>query len=374
MNLKKWLSKNYINFRGWSTNRKIVVFESDDWGSIRMPSKEIYNYLLNKNLPVDNNPFTRYDCLESENDIEALYSILGKFCDCNGKKPILTTLNVMANPDFEKIAKSNFEYYHYEPFYESYKRYSQHKNVFKLLKDGINNQLIRPQFHGREHLNPIEWLKVLRSNEENEITAFKTSTLLGSGMCKATKRSEEYMAAFQYENKEEMLQIEFNTKEGLVMFEQIFGYKSTSFMPSCSIKGEHLDKVLNEFGVKYHQAGQYFQPIGQAMLKKVNKIWGETNSYGQFYWRRNVSFEPFAKRNFDWIGSCLQEMEIAFRWGKPAVINSHRVNFIGFIDEKNRSNTLFLLEELLRQMLKKWPDIEFLSSDQLGNLIEMDFE
>lgn len=33
--------KNFSNLPGWRTNRKIVVIESDDWGSIRMPSLTI---------------------------------------------------------------------------------------------------------------------------------------------------------------------------------------------------------------------------------------------------------------------------------------------------------------------------------------------
>jgi hypothetical protein len=43
MNLRDILGKYYINLRGWKTKRKIVVIESDDWGSIRMPSPESFN-------------------------------------------------------------------------------------------------------------------------------------------------------------------------------------------------------------------------------------------------------------------------------------------------------------------------------------------
>ena len=35
---------NLLSIPGWRTNRHIVVIESDDWGSIRMPSKEVYVY------------------------------------------------------------------------------------------------------------------------------------------------------------------------------------------------------------------------------------------------------------------------------------------------------------------------------------------
>lgn len=42
MNLKQYITHNLLNIPGWRTNRKIVVIESDDWGSIRMPSQEVY--------------------------------------------------------------------------------------------------------------------------------------------------------------------------------------------------------------------------------------------------------------------------------------------------------------------------------------------
>ena len=62
-------------------------------------------------------------------------------------------------------------------------------------------------------------------------------------------------------------------------------------------------------------------------------------------------------------------MEINFFWHKPANISSHRVNYIGFLHPENRENSLRKLEELLAKMLKKWPDIEFMTSEELGDLI-----
>ena len=42
MNIKQTITHNLLNIPGWRTKRHIVVIESDDWGSIRMPSKEVY--------------------------------------------------------------------------------------------------------------------------------------------------------------------------------------------------------------------------------------------------------------------------------------------------------------------------------------------
>jgi len=130
-----------------------------------------------------------------------------------------------------------------------------------------------------------------------------------------------------------------------------------------------LDKVLSENGVMYHQLGQHLEPIGEGKCKLVNRFWGDTNQFGQIYWRRNATFEPSRDPSFDWVNSCMAEIKIAFRWGKPAVINSHRVNYIGSIFEENRENGLKLLQNLLQAILKEWPEVEFISSDQLGDFM-----
>ena len=39
------IRRNLAAIPGWSTRRKLVIFESDDWGSIRMPSVETYKSL-----------------------------------------------------------------------------------------------------------------------------------------------------------------------------------------------------------------------------------------------------------------------------------------------------------------------------------------
>ena len=38
--------KNISNVPGWSTNRKIIVFEVDDWGAIRTRSREARDKMI----------------------------------------------------------------------------------------------------------------------------------------------------------------------------------------------------------------------------------------------------------------------------------------------------------------------------------------
>jgi hypothetical protein len=371
MNIKSLLAKNYVNFRGWSSKRKFVLFESDDWGSIRMPSREVYDDLLAKGIPVDKNYFTKYDCLESNQDLEQLFHVLSSFKDNKGNHPVITANALVANPDFEKIKASNFSEYSFELISETYNSYESNSKTLQTWKDvGISKKLLWPQFHGREHLNPMEWMKSLQSKNEQEILGFENKALLGIGNRLVSKRSNEYMAAFDFEDADEMNQIHQITKEGIDLFEQTFGFKSKSFVASCSIRSDKLDEVLSQNGVIYHQCGQQNLPIVEGNYKIINRYFGDTNKNGQLYWRRNASFEPTKNPNFDWVNNTLQEIKIAFQWGKPAVINSHRVNYIGSIFEENRENGLRLLSELIQAILKEWPDVEFVSSDELGDFMK----
>jgi hypothetical protein len=47
----------------------------------------------------------------------------------------------------------------------------------------------------------------------------------------------------------------------------------------------------------------------------------------------------------------------------------HRVNFIGSINQNNRERNLKLFKELLDKIDKLWPNVEFLSSKDLAEII-----
>jgi len=46
------------------------------------------------------------------------------------------------------------------------------------------------------------------------------------------------------------------------------------------------------------------------------------------------------------------------------------VNFCGHLDERNRRQGLVALDELLAGIVKRWPDVRFISADQLVERIE----
>ncbi|MGY6522265.1 MAG: hypothetical protein ACXIUD_11070 [Mongoliitalea sp.] len=364
--IRKTIAKNYVNFRGWQTNHKFVVVESDDWGSIRMPSLDIVESLKTK-YPLVNNKFTLLDGLEKTDDLIELFNLLKVHQDNNGNHPVITACCLVANPDFIKIQSNYFREYYYESIEQTYKAYGDKELLSLWLKEGILKNLLFPQFHGREHLNPQKWLNVLRSNNAMELEAFNSRALLGLSDS-LTANKDLYMAAFEASNEKEEVLVKEATVDGLNLFQEIFGFKSISFVPSQSKQFERISETLVDNGVRFSQAGQHFISLGNGKFKKNDRFWGDKDKYGITYWRRNCNFEPY-RGDKKAIDNCLSEIEIAFRWGKPAVISSHRINFTSRIDKDHRDRCLEQFDSLFFNILRKWPEVQFISSAQLAEIM-----
>jgi hypothetical protein len=362
------VKKNVSNIPGWRTNRKIVVIESDDWGSIRMSSKVAFDQLKNKGMVVQDCAFSSYDSLESNDDISALLETL-KSINSVKTSPVFTNVSIVANPDFEKIKNGNFFEYFFEDVCSTFKHYPEHDNVFELTKQGIEEGFIAPVFHGREHLNVRRWMTYLNNGNEALRYAFELG-VTGIGKNENGEPFKDLQAAFDLDDLNEIPEMEKVLQDGMNLFEDIYGFRSAYFVPTNGPFNNQLERTLHNGGVRYVNTGKLqHEPIGNGQYKKNIRFLGQRNQYGQRYITRNCFFEPSSNRSIDWVDSCLAEINIAFRWHKPAVISSHRVNYIGFIVEENRRKSLSDLKKLLQAIIKKWPDVEFMSSSQLGDLI-----
>lgn len=367
-NLKKELFSNLRNILGWMTNRKIVVIESDDWGSIRMPCKEVYNTLLKEGIAVDQCRYCKYDSLESEKDLTSLLEVLSSVKDKNGKNAVFTFFSLVANPDFDKIKECNFQEYHCESFPETLKKYPKHKKVLSILKEGIKNRLFYPQLHGREHLNIALWMKALQANHKETTIAFKYQ-MFGISSNIFNNKQKGYIAAFDFDTELEKEDSKQTIHDGANRFEEIFGYRAKFFTAPNGIFSIDLEPTLDECGINFVGTAKFRkEPIGSGKYRKTFHYLGQRNSHSQIYIIRNCLFEP-SESEACGVNRCLSDIDSAFRWGKPAIISTHRVNFVGYIEPSNRDKGLKALKELLNSIVKKWPDVEFMNAVELGELI-----
>ncbi len=360
----------YLNAQGFRSERKIVVFESDDWGSIRMPSSEAFEN-LNKVTPITN-AFIKNDCIESSEDLTALFSVLRSFKDYKNNHPCITANFAVANPDFDNTDYLN-GIYNYETFTKTYQRlYGLDNNMLSLINEGISDHVFKPQLHAREHLNVSRWMRDLKSGNPHLRIAFENRTLdTQSSLTPQTKFG--YMDSLNYDTKDELKSLEKIITDAANIFCDTFGYRSETFIASCFIWSPKVEKFLKNVGIQMLQTDfyqSYCPADGTSFTIRKPHYTGQKNRHGQIYSVRNCEYEPVYDHNLTKrVEKCLMGVQRAFENKKPAIIDTHRVNYIGTINPENAKigrEGLFLI---LEKLLKAYPDIEFLSSDELCRLM-----
>ena len=371
MQIRKSISNHLVNISGWKTKQKIVVFESDDWGSLRMPSVAAYKSLLEDGIRVDKSPYCKFDNLCSTQDIEMLFSVLRKHKGANGNHPTITANAVVTNPDFEKIKASGFNDYFYETIDATFDRFFPNGNPMEMWKAGMKDNIFMPQFHGREHVNVPMWLDVLKKNDPVFTKAFDLNCW-GISSDVYNKYPKSIQATFDYDNAYQLDFMKESIVDGLQIFEKLFGYKSESFIPNNYIWPSALDQTLADNGVKYMQGMKYQllpKPTGMAQRKMVRRYNGQKSEAGLLQTVRNVQFEPSLEKS-NAVKDCLSQISTAFFWNKPAIVSTHRINFCGSLHTENRDSNLKLLNTLLTEITKRWPDVIFMDSVSLAKNIK----
>jgi hypothetical protein len=370
--LKRYALKIATTIPGWHTRSKIVVFESDDWGSIRMPSVQVQQELSKKIPGILTNPFLRYDSLESGEDLNELFGVLENFRDINGNHPAITANFVTSNPDFTRIRESGFTRFYSELFINTYGKYPGCRDSMSSVQDGMERKVFLPQYHGETHLNVPRWMNGLKQPDsiarlgfDHQVFDLSTSPeIQGPG---------SFMDALRIVSNQELQDAKNSLIRGIEQFSDIFKFTPESFIAPRYIWSPEMEESLSHAGIKFLQ-GRAYQDI--PLIKNAGRIrhkinyTGRRNEFGQIYLVRNVFFEPSSDYRKYSPDNVLKSIGNAFRNRKPAIVCTHRVNFIGGLDINNRKRNLEMLEEILFRLLKDYPDIIFLSTPALGHMVE----
>lgn len=361
--LKSWAGGLRMNIHGdIRIHKKVVVIESDDWGAIRTPSRAALKAFAAQNFELEKSIY-KVDALASSTDLSDLFGLLSSHRNSNGQHPVITANAIMANPDFEKIEASDFKAFHCEPFTQTFQHYPEHENNLAIWHKAEEEGLFIPEYHGREHLNINRWLKRLQSGDKKLRHAFDwQSTYSGQA-------DYAFMEAYDWDTPQEVDLHKQILKDGATIFETTFGRKPNAFIAPCYNWDPELEQTISNLGIQWIQGiSAQLAPTGTFNeYKPVKHFFGQKNGYGSRYNIRNVYFEPVNNPDVDWTDRAMARIHAAFLMNKPAVISTHRVNYVGFIDPSNRDNGLLHLDQLLKAILKKWPEIEFVSTAQLSN-------
>lgn len=362
------LNPKYIlnTFKSIKSQEKIIIIESDDWGSERVPNSNVREELKKNGINMESSPYSKFDTLERLEDMEMLEHLLSRIEIEYKKKVKITTNFIIQNPDFSKIKQSDYKDYYAKSFIETYLSRDNNNKVWDKIKDLKEQQFIKPQFHGREHINIPFWLNELQNNNKKLLNAFDLGCF---AIDHITKNNDNLLSSFQYNN---LIQKEFvknSFKDGYNKFHQIFGFTSKSIVVPRHVWHPDLNLEFKAVGVKFIQSAINQEVINQEGFYKIKHYTGEIDKIsGLRFLVRNVYFEPSYDEGYDWVQKALNKINFLFYLNVPVIISMHRLNFVGGLCEKSRDKNIKLFEKLLIEIIKKHKEVKFLTSDEFYQL------
>ena len=369
--MKQFIANYLKNISGWRTNRKLVILSVDDYGNVRLDSKIALNNLKKSQIPFHSH-FDLFDTLETRKDLEGLYEVLSSVKDQHGNSAVFTAYSLPCNIDFKAMAANGYSEYVYELLPQTYEKLSlkdssAYAGTWELWKEGIEKGLMKPQFHGREHFSMNIFNNLLVKPSEILLKVLKQHSYVS--IPEHDNYSQNWTAAYSFDDKKETESFLDNIKDGLKWFKVVYGYDAKVFTPSAQQFPLHLECELKSLGLEYLDRPRSLnRHLGNGKYQIEKHKLGGGDVMTELV--RNVVFEPTTTRILDWVNFSFKQVEAAFRMKKPANISSHRVNYCGHIDPKNREIGLTALKQLLQKIKKKWPEVEFISADQLGEIIK----
>lgn len=366
--MKQTVLDNLKNLRGWRTPRKLVAFAVDDYANVRVESREALERLSGAGLDLSS-PFDRLDTVETRQDLAALFEVLYSVRDGCGRPAKFTAYAMSANPDFARILE-NGEKYHYETVSDTFSRLSSEQaaaydGAWALWQEGMAKGLIQPQFHGREHLNIDLFEHKLREKSPDVMANLGNKSLAGITGDSAMP-GVGFTQAFGLYDRSQLDRHREILRDGLELFQKVWGFRSITFTPPA----QKLHPALYSEAVRrdiraIDKPLRCTRAMGDGTHKREINRSGRQRGQDHVTVVRNVVFEPNKDMGFDPVERAVQQISAAFRWHKPAIVSSHRVNYCGHIDEPNRKRGLDALGVLLQHITERWPEVEFVSVDQL---------
>jgi hypothetical protein len=325
--------------------KKFVILESDDWGLERAIEEESIEWARRK---YGEENFTRWtlDGLETKKDLELLYQVLRSYKDDTGGFPVITANFITHNIDYSSKETLSF--------ISLSKGFNSSENVHESYRKGIEEGLMYPQLHGYSHYNISELNEYFKSEVSRE--AFNNKFLT----CRSTIRGN--LAFLQGELSER------NDESSLIKnaadeFEKSFGFRSKTMIPPTFILDKTLIDDLKISGVCLVQSSNR---VTESNKHRYNFPFFRKNK-GLVWSVRNARLDPCKGYDF-YHEQCIDSINKAFANELPAIIDFHRVNFSGRFNPAYRDRTLAELDSLIKKILLKWPDVNFIHSQKLFEL------
>ncbi|MDP1643962.1 MAG: hypothetical protein Q8L71_00490 [Thiobacillus sp.] len=304
----------------------VMIVESDDWGA----------------GPVET----------QASALNRLVDVLSHYQDQNGRHPVMTLALVLAVPDGPAIRRDG--QYHrrllddllFEPVRQAIER-GRAAGVFAL------------QLHGLEHYWPAALLRAAETDER--VRAWLASPSRTENL-PSPLQSRWIDASTLPSRPLPEAEIQRATAEEVAVYERVLGQSPRVVVPPTFVWDERVEMAWAARGVEFVVTPGLRNTCRDADGQPscaAGPIRNGERGKCVTYIVRNDYFEPEKGHTFvDGLAALRSRSE----QGRPCLLETHRSNFIGLEAECSNAE----LHRLIAQALRKYPDLRFMSTLELG--------
>lgn len=363
--LRKFVVRSCVDWK----RHDVIVFESDDWGLCgNMRDAVAKEELINKGYDVSSIEYK--DTLETATELENLYKTLESHKDGLGRNAVFTPNYITSNPNYDKIMRNEFKTYFWIPitkgFSQDWNDENERGDLLAKWREGINRHVWCPEYHGLSHMNMQVWLTGLRRGDKKLRDFFNDQMFTHSN--KYDNRSEYALKTNPSQSMSTAMQ-EKLISEGKTIFHEAFGYHPHTTIAPAYLWDENTEVALYNQGIKYIQGVTHHR--ARSFRKYHFHLLGEKHN-NVMYLIRLIHLEYQGGKNPQWdYKQAYEKIVSAWKHGLPAIVSTHRVNYVGGIDPSMHISGINQLNRLLTEIEKNFgTKVTYMSDFEVAQLLD----
>ncbi|RLQ20763.1 glycosyl hydrolase [Seongchinamella sediminis] len=314
--------------------RPVLVIESDDWG----PGPDWHAERLAQ----------IGQCLVNHRDAE--------------NRPALMTLGVvLAAADTAAMAQNGLADYRRVTLDDA-----RCSRLLKQMQSGAREGFFALQLHGMEHYWPPILLREAR--HDNRLRAWLTGEQFPPYEVLPSALQSRWIDGSQLPSRPLAAgEISQAVVEETTTWRRIFDRSPSVVVPPTFVWTTEVEKAWGASEVEViitpGQRYTHRDAAGQPATEEGRIYNGQISPEGARYLVRDIYFEPERGHT---VARVIEDVSLRFMLGRPALLETHRSNFIG--NDGEFTKNLACLDELLVSACKRWPALAFLSPEALAHI------
>ena len=348
--------------RCWQATRlsvPVVVIESDDWGGGYRAS-----YLTGEDR------HRQYLDDAQAAAVKRLTGLLSRHSDSTGRHPIFSAFVVVGQADVSAILADPKHAYHWQPIDRTL------PSLVAALNNARDAGAFTLQYHARDHKNSEIWTRALiqaaerARSDRTSLTAERIDAIWPEDkadrramMTEYHRRCDGHLVPLGVE------ETRAKVRQGLSAFNRIFGQASVSTVAPKYLWEPVTEDVWAEEGIRFvHGANHQVGPTRQADEAGLREF-GARSPAGLVYVPRTADLGVERDGSVSTVTSVMQRIRRDIDRGQPAVISTHSWGYC-LVDPATSRTMYASLDQLLTAIEREYPDLRYLSCEELGALAD----